>query len=438
MGPRERGARDPRVMDRVAYNALAVPALWLGAHAAQLWDAKLRRGLRERRGLTQRLTSHREELSGCVWFHASSAGEYEQARPILRGLRERAPELPTLTTSFSPSGHDQATKHPEAHYAEYLPLDTPSAAPPLLRALSPAAFVFVSFDCWPNWVWSIRRAGIPLLLLNAHFDENSVRSAWYARDFFASLFNCFDCIASVHEADRERFRDIGVTTRLEVTGDSRVDQILQRYELSAQGPVQDALARQAHRYVTLGSVWPQDLRVILEPILDVVAASPALGLIVAPHEPHDELLRELESRLATRGLNAVRLSNWMQATDEDGRIILVDTVGQLAEIYCATILSYVGGGFSTGVHNVLEPAVTGQPVLFGPRHANAHEARQLIRLDAARAVSNSDEMTAALRHWLSDESARAAAAERAADFVRAQAGASTRAVELLGHYVKSA
>jgi 3-deoxy-D-manno-octulosonic-acid transferase len=440
------------IASKLIYNAIAVPLSLASLQIGRLWNDKLRAGLEGRAGLFGRLQERQDELRGCVWFHTSSAGEYEQARPIMRALRaklkEHGSDIPILSTSFSPSGLAHAKQHPEADHVDYLPLDTHSAAWKMMQTLQPRALVFVKFDCWPNMVWSAREAGIPVVLLNAHFHSKSLRKHALARRFFARLFDCFDVIGAISEEDGGRFREIGSIARIEVCGDSRVEQVVSRFQEGDAGSLHNHLRAQSYRYIALGSVWPADTRVVFDACLDALEIDPSLGLITVPHEPHPRQLDELEGRIRARGLEASRLSELVELKSHAKRstaaaknparwrIILVDSVGALAEIYRATILSYVGGSFSSGVHNVLEPAVSGQPVFFGPRIHNADEARRLCSLNAARVVQNKAEAAAALREWLGDEDVRREAGARARGYVQSQLGATERNLALLWPYLR--
>jgi 3-deoxy-D-manno-octulosonic-acid transferase len=439
------------IASKLIYNVIAVPLSLASVQIGRLWNDKLRAGLDGRAGLFERFQQRQQELRGCVWFHTSSAGEYEQARPIMRALRaqlqQQGKKIPIVSTSFSPSGLAHAQQHPEADYVDFLPLDTHSAAWKMMQMLQPRALVFVKFDCWPNMVWSAREAGVPVVLLNAHFHDRSLRKHALVRRFFARLFDCFDVIGAISEEDSGRFREIGSRARIEICGDSRVEQVVQRFEQSDAGALQNHLRAQNYRYVALGSVWPADTRVIFDACLDALENDPSLGLIAVPHEPHPRQLEELEKRVRARGLEISRLSELVElkshakrstaAAKQAGRwrIILVDSVGALAEIYRATILSYVGGSFSSGVHNVLEPAVSGQPVFFGPRIHNADEARRLCSLNAARVVENTVEAAAVLRDWLGDEDLRREAGARARGYVQSQLGATERNLALVRPYL---
>lgn len=428
------------------YNGLALPAMLTGAQFGRLVDPKVRAGFEERRRISERFDLQRERLRGCVWFHASSAGEYEQARPILRALRERCGDrFPTLATVFSPSGFARASAHPDADVIEYLPFDTLLGMERLVARVQPQALVFVKYDCWPNLVWTARRHGVPTLLLGASLHRASQRSSGLARPFFKSVYGSLDAVGAIAEEDAERFRDqLGVAAdRVTVTGDSRVDQIVRRHDEAAGSVLLESFADLPWRYLVLGSTWPRDEEAFLPAAIDILHTHGELGLMVAPHEPTPLALELLESRIKARGLDAVRLSQVVEPrtmkrrttaaarNPNSWRVIIVDSVGHLATLYALGQVACVGGGFTTGVHSVLEPAVCGLPVIFGPRHTNAVEAGRLIQAGAGAVVHDADETGRALRHWLDDPQAMQAAAQAAMDQVQSQRGATARNLDLL-------
>ena len=428
------------------YNGIAVPGILAGAQIGRLVDPKIRTGFEDRSKIFERFELHRHRLKGCIWFHASSAGEYEQARPILRALRKRSgPELPTLATVFSPSGYERASAHPEADVIEYLPFDTLPGMEKLVRRLQPRAIIFVKYDCWPNLVWTARRHGIPSLLLGASLHRASQRTTGLARRFFRSVYGSLDAVGAIGDDDARRFREqLGLDeARVSITGDSRVDQIVRRHEDSAGSPLLDAFRDLPWCYLVLGSTWPRDEEAFLPAAVDALHTHDDLGMIVAPHEPGPRALEHLEGRLKFRGLEAVRLSQLVEPrtlrrrttaaarNPSSWRVILVDSVGQLATLYRLGRLALVGGGFTTGVHSVLEPAACGLPVIFGPRYSNAIEATRLIEAGAGVSIRDGDDATRMLRRWLDEPELLDQASAAALDQVERQRGATTRNLDLL-------
>lgn len=445
MNSPEKPARVP-LLPWLAYNGLAVPAMLAGAQVGRLVDPKFRAGFEDRRRIFERFELHRPRLQGCVWFHVSSAGEYEQARPILRALRERfGKDLPTLATVFSPSGHERASAHPDADVVEYLPFDTARAMERTVGRLAPRAIVFVKYDCWPNLVWTARRHEVPTLLLGASLHRASQRASGLARRFFHSVYASLDAVGAIAEEDARRFREhLGLDPdRVSVTGDSRVDQIIRRHEDATDSPLVESFADVPWRYLILGSTWPRDEAAFLPAAADALHTHGELGLIVAPHEPTADTLDRLEAALRSRGVEAVRLSQLVEpSTDRrrstaaardpsSWRAILVDSVGRLATLYRLGHVAFVGGGFTTGVHSVLEPAVCGLPVIFGPRHGNAVEAGRLLAAGAAVCARDASEAGRALRVWLDDAGLHAQASTAGLEQVQLQRGATARNLDLL-------
>ncbi|MBU1677183.1 hypothetical protein KKA85_15560, partial [bacterium] len=320
--------------------------------AVAVLSAKLGRGLDGRRGLTARVAAAAAGLQGCIWLHATSVGEYEQALPIVRRLRA-AGEGPIAVTHFSPSGRDYALAHPCADYHDYLPLDHPAAMTSLVNAWRPRALVFVKYDCWPALVRAAEEGGVPVMLLSGALPARSIRQRGPLRPFFRAVFDRFAHLGVGSEADRRRFvAGMGVSAPVSVTGDTRAEQVLGRFAASRDSDLAAALRSWGERRLILGSTWPRD-EALWWPVLPrLLQADPGLNVVLVPHEPQPDRLAAIERTCRARGLRAQRLGEWEMARRRDGgtRCLLVDRVGVLAEIYRAGHVAYVGGSFTTGVH----------------------------------------------------------------------------------------
>jgi len=427
--------RAPLPLPLLTYRLLA-PALAAALPLARPFSAKLRDGLDGRRGLSERARAAAPRLRGAVWFHAASVGEYEQARPVIAALRALPDAPPVVVTHFSPSGRHYAARRPCADLHEWLPIDTPTAMAGLLEAWRPRALVFVKFDCWPNLVLEAAQRDVPVLLLAGTLQPRSWRLRPPLRPFFRALFDRFAALGVCTEEDRDRFTGrLGVRAPVTVTGDTRAEQVILRFEAAAGGEAVARLTARPGRRLVLGSTWPPDEALWLPVLPDLLARFPDLTVVLAPHEPSPPRLAELERRLAASGVATTRLSRLAPAGEAGaaagGRCVLVDSVGVLAEIYRAGALAYVGGSFTTGVHNTLEPAVASLPVLFGPVVHNAVEAEALIARGAGRIVRGPAAAAAAAVELLSDPARLAAAGAAARAVVLAQRGATDRSLALL-------
>lgn len=396
---------------------------------------KLAAGVAGRHGLLPRLAAAAPAIRGGVWFHVTSVGEYEQARPLIAALRERHRQLPVAVTHFSPSGFRYAQGRPCADLHDYLPFDDPEDMRRLVSWWRPRLLVFVKFDCWPNQILAADRAGVPIVLLAGSLPPDSGRLRPLARPLFRDLFDRFAHLGVCTDEDADRFRHgLGVACPVSVTGDTRVEQVILRYEAARGGATAAALDALGGRRLVLGSTWPADEKLWLPVLPALLARCRDLRVVLTPHEPEPHRLAALEAELAGRGVPCRRLSDLLAGSPgpaEPARVILVDSIGRLAEIYRSGHLAYVGGSFTTGVHNTMEPAVARLPVLFGPVIGNAEEAGLLVRRGAGLVLARPAEALAAAGDLLDDADRLARCGDAARAVVLEQRGATLRSLAVL-------
>lgn len=428
----------PRQPTLKIYRAVAPAAAWFVERLAP-FSAKLQKGLLGRRGLQQRLLERAEDLNGCLWFHAASVGEYEQARPIISEMRRRG-HGPIAVTHFSPSGVTYAQDNRSGDLHDYLPLDRFADMSALIKAWRPRALIFVKYDCWPNLMMAAQANDVPIFLLAASLPPRSWRLSRPLRPFFRSVYDLCTSIGTGHPADADRFRLLlGPRARVQVTGDTRAKQVIIRFESSAGGALVGILKRWGERRLVLGSTWPADEQLWWPILPTLLEAQPKLNLVLVPHEPHPHRLRDIEAILSRLAISSRRLSDIDHDPDslQGARCLLVDRVGVLAEIYHAASLTYVGGSFTTGVHSTLEPAISASPVLFGPRIDNAEEALELVSRQAGRLLRTPREALQAAMDYLADDEMRANAGNRARELVLGQRGAAVRSADLIEEVLAS-
>jgi 3-deoxy-D-manno-octulosonic-acid transferase len=355
------------------------------------------------------------------------------------GGRQHRPDLEVLHTFFSPSGYDYARRLGEAAHVEYLPADGRAEVAAALASLRPRALVFFKFDLWPNLVFEAARRGVPLLLLDATLRPGSWRSRWPAARLYRDLYRRLDHISAVSQADAARFRAlVPEHAGLHVDGDTRFDQVIRRRREARRVPLAAALAAAGPRPFTVvaGSTWGPDEARLLPAwrgfAAGAAAAAGAPRLVLVPHEPTAAHLRPLQAALRAAGLDS-RLYSEVErdAALPAGAVVVVDRVGILAELYAAGDVAYVGGAFGTGVHNLLEPAIAGLPVLFGPRHRNAPEAALLLDAGAGAVIRSALDLRRRLETWHADPAQRTAAGSSARGCVLAHQGAALRCWERL-------
>jgi 3-deoxy-D-manno-octulosonic-acid transferase len=417
------------------YDILVIPFLWLVFNTLGLFNPKIKRAIEGRKYLFEELARRVATLpTGTrVWFHASSMGEFEQAKPIIAALKHRYPEIIIIASFFSPSGYEHSKKYPLADVITYVPFDTGKNARRFLDLIRPDIAVMVRYDVWPHLIWELHRRQVPTLLANATMRRRTNRLLPIAKSFHRNVYNAIDDILTVAESDMEAFRKFRLThPSITVVGDTRYDQVCIRSTEAKKRHLVPPSITAGKKVIVVGSSWPEDEEVVIPAILRIQASMDNVLLILVPHEPSIEHLEDLERDLEGRA-SSIRFSALNEYNGE--RVIIVDSVGILLILYASAHIAYVGGSFRQGIHNVLEAAVYGIPVLFGPRHRNSHEPLMLVDAGGAFVVNDSQELHRTLENLLVDELARTTTGKRAEDFVQSHVGATDRFLEHLERYL---
>ncbi|MFN8666455.1 MAG: glycosyltransferase N-terminal domain-containing protein [Gemmatimonadaceae bacterium] len=429
-----------------AYGAAGTLAS-LATRVAPDGEGKLVRSLAARRGLIERYRAWgrdgRDLSRPLLWMHAPSVGEGLQARPVLERMRARHPGVQLAYTFFSPSAAAFASRL-DVDFADYLPFDTGAGARAALDALRPSALVYAKLDVWPVLTREARRRGVALGMVSATVAPGSSRTGGLARALLHDAYAALDRVGAVAADDGARLQALGVrASALEVTGDTRYDQVAQRARsvdraspllapLLAPGgatPPHATAGASARATLVAGSTWPSDEAVLLPAWERVRASVPGARLIIAPHEPTEGHLAPIEAWGRSREVGVVRLG---AAGQETAEVILVDRVGVLGELYALADAAFVGGGFhDAGLHSVLEPAAFGAPVAFGPRFGNARDAALLAERGGGSPVSNVDAAARVLARWLGTPAAGRDAGAQARSLVESGVGAADRSLALV-------
>jgi 3-deoxy-D-manno-octulosonic-acid transferase len=397
---------------------------------------KIRRGIHGRRDLFESLSRQVERLSPGprVWFHSSSLGEFEQAKPIIAELKKQLPDIRVIVTFFSPSGYEHSKKYLLAEVNSYIPFDTPKGARRFLDLVRPDAAIMVRYDVWPNHIWELQRRGIPIMIANATMRRQTRRRLPIVRNFHRYVYNAIDEILTVSESDTEAFNLFSLDhPTIQAVGDTRYDQVCIRSVEAKKRHIIPEGILVGKKVIVVGSSWPEDEEVIIPAYLQLQEERQDTLLIIVPHEPTVEHIEDLERQLAGKS-SCIRFSALNEYHDE--HVIIVDSIGILLILYAYAHIAYVGGSFRQGVHNVLEAAVYGVPVLFGPRHRNSHEPLMLVGQGGAFVVNDSRELYRTLDNLLSDELSRRSTGERAARFVQSNVGATDRFLHHLQPYLE--
>ena len=445
-------------MWQAAYRALAVPAARALLPAAGVLDAKIGAYLRARRDWRSALVLQiaarpRVARGGSLWVHAASAGEFLQARALLAALAAARPDSSLVCTYTSPSAAPLLEGFDGADLVFPLPLDAPGNARAWLDAVRPAALALVDAELWPGFLRECARRSVPVALVSARLGEASRRRRPLVRGFYRALYRELDVVCCVDESSRARFAAAGVpAARLRVPGDLRIDETRRRAAAAARGPDAALPSRVAGSpagaaalvhagalpIVVAGSTWPRDEAVLLPALEWLRDRGDHFWLTVAPHDVAEPRLRELERALEGAGFTSARWSALEQAATvapappETLDSMIVDRVGLLHRLYATAAVSYVGGGFGEGLHNVMEPAAFGIPIVVGPATGKAWIAEEMVRACGLFPITDAAACAAVLGHLLREPASAAEAGARARSVIAAHAGAAERTLEALG------
>lgn len=411
------------------YNLLIIPFLWIGIHLLAPFNSKIRRGLRGRKDALARMEERLRNLPDekRLLVHASSMGEFEQAKPIIEAAKERIPDLVVIASFFSPSGYENNLRYPSADYITYLPFDSRRKVRKFLDVAKPTLIAFIRYDLWPNLIWQASKKGIPIVLTNATLKKRSARRYPILRSFHHAMFGLLRAILTVSKEDEQNFSIFHLTEpHLTTIGDTRYDRVRGKTNTARQKKILPEHITAGKCIFVAGSTWIEDEDIVLPAILKLQQHIPNNIAIIVPHEPTIEHLEQLEYQL--RGKTAtIRLSLLHEYSGES--IIIVDTIGILLSLYSYAHVAFVGGGFKSNVHNVLEPAVYGIPVLYGPKIENSQEAALLAEAGGGCIVQKKTDLYRSLRQFFSDERVRLDVGATASDFVHQRTGTTERILE---------
>lgn len=358
--------------------------------------------------------------NGCdVWIHAASLGEFEQARPLIERVRREQPDKKILLTFFSPSGYDVRKNYPHVDCVAYLPFDKPAVVRDFLDAANPRLAIFVKYEFWGNYLGELKRRGIPTYIISAIFRPSQpFFKSWGG--MFRKMLGCFDRLYVQDQDSASLLSGIGID-KVTVNGDTRFDRVSDVMASTFDIPAVAAFVKDASLTLIAGSSWPEDEERYITWLNNHAVDS--VRAIIAPHEFDKQ---RLESLLGTFGGEAVLLSD-VESRGYDAlcgkRVIIVDSFGKLSSLYRYGDIAYIGGGFGAGIHNINEAAVYGMPVVFGPKYQKFKEAKDLLQLGGARALSDSESCAAVLDCFLQDRSALINAGNIAGKYIKDNIGA---------------
>jgi 3-deoxy-D-manno-octulosonic-acid transferase len=412
---------------------------------ASLWNPKAKQWVNGRKNLFEELEKKIERGNKLVWLHCASAGEFEQGKPIIEELKKQYPSHKVLVSFFSPSGFDAATKYQHVDIITYLPADTRKNAKRFVELVNPELVVFVKYEYWYHHLSAIAFRHIPLLMVSAIFRENQLFFKTYGR-FYKRLLYLFRQIFVQDARSLELLKANGID-HCSLSGDTRFDRVAEIAGRFSEVPFLKEFIGEADTIVA-GSSWEGD-----EVILAKYIQSREVKMVIAPHEINENHIQRLQklfpgcvrySQLKDSfagkmvgGTTSIWNSiNEQQEKDVQDRLghaktMIIDSIGLLSKLYHYATITYLGGGFKSGIHNTLEAVVYGKPVLFGPKYQKFKEAKDLIEEGAAFSVTTADELKEKIDHLLNEPSELLKAAEAAGKYVQENTGATGKIIQYI-------
>lgn len=378
-----------------------------------------------RKEVFPKLQKHLKDSDKTLWMHCASLGEYEQGLPVLKELRKLFPSHKIVLTFFSPSGYEVKKNNAEADVVCYMPLDTLSNAKRFVATVHPDVAMFVKYEIWPNFLLELQSRKIPALLVSGLFRPNQI----YFRSeggWMRKILKTFHHFFVQNQSSKDLLESIAVTN-VTVSGDTRFDRVSQQLDLDNRlAFVEEFLGD--HPCIVIGSSWAEDMEILND---FINTSSGTLKFIIAPHEIKAEKMVDLQKKISKKSLLFSQKKNKDLSAHN---VLIVDTIGLLSSIYSYADIAYVGGGMgAAGLHNVLEPATFGVPVVIGKNYQNFPEAVALQKRGGLFSVSTKTEL-AEVMHQLMEESARKNAGKACKNYIMENKGATQKIVDYISKF----
>jgi 3-deoxy-D-manno-octulosonic-acid transferase len=369
---------------------------------------------------------HIDPKKPVVWMHCASLGEFEQGRPLLEEIRIAYPNTTLVLSFFSPSGYEIRKNYSGADLVIYLPEDGKGNAKKLIGYLQPKLVLWVKYEYWYYYLLQLKQQQVPVLLISGIFRASQPFFKWYG-SLWKKMLGSFEHLFVQNNHSESLLKTIGFDQKSSITGDTRFDRvcsIAQHWE-----PISEPLANfcGAHPVIVAGSTWEED-----EALLVHYAQSyPQIRFIIAPHEVAEERIKDLEAEFP-QGIRFSALETTSTTNHLPQNVLIIDNIGMLSRLYRYATIAYVGGGFNaSGIHNILEAAVYGKPVIIGPVYEKFAEATDLVEAGAAFSVSTALELEALLNKLLQNETLRNTAGEVAHQYVHKHSGATQKIMDYI-------
>lgn len=396
----------------------------IGVRIAALFNKKAGSFLSGRKDLFERLQSALNGNNKIIWMHCASLGEFEQGRPVLEQLRKDHPDHKLLVTFFSPSGYEIMKNYKGADWVFYLPVDGAANAKRFLDIVNPVLVVFVKYEYWYHYFANIRKRGIPLLMVSAIFRENSAFFKWYG-GLYRKMLQCITHLFIQNKESAELLSRILPEDNYTIAGDTRFDRVIDIAEKGDPIPLIEQFTGNT-KTIIAGSSWPADETVLQKTFSAMKGRE---KLILAPHDISNDHIAQVQSLFPGCLLYSQLLSGERKTDEND--VLVIDNIGLLSRVYRYAHTCYIGGAFREGLHNILEAAVYGKPVIFGPDYRKFMEAGGLIEAGGAFSITDDRMLTSVLLRLINDSKCYEEVSTASKNFVYQSKGATAKVMDYI-------
>ena len=400
------------------YNIITLLAAQLLKIVA-LFSPKMKLFVDGRKLVFQTLAYKIQTLDKTIWFHAASLGEYEQGLPVIEAIKKQFPNHKIVVTFFSPSGYEVRKNNTIADVTVYLPLDTISNAKQFIKIVHPEMVFFIKYEYWPNYLNELKNQNIKTYLISGILRENQAFFKWYGA-FYRNALKTFDYFFVQNESSKALLQSIGFNN-VKVSGDTRFDRVVSILERDNSLDFIEQF-KDNKTTIVIGSSWPKDESLLVNYINQ---SSDDVKFIIAPHNIKQEQISNLKNQIQKKTiLFSENVETRLIASLKEYNVFIIDTIGILTKIYSYADIAYVGGGFGNpGVHNILEPATFGVPVVIGPNYSHFAEATALVNMQGCISIQNQSQLNEAFDLLLHNEDERLEKGHICSTFVQMNKGA---------------
>ena len=395
--------------------SIIVSIAWLLLKIIAFFVPKIKLFVAGRKDVFPTLISKIKPNDKTIWFHAASLGEYEQGLPVIEKIKEKYPTHKIVLSFFSPSGYEVRKNNPIVDLTVYLPLDTQKNAAKFIDLVHPEMVFFIKYEFWPNYLNELKKHNTPTYLISGIFRENQVFFKWYG-SFYRKALDAFSYFFLQNEKSKQLLLQLGKINCI-VSGDTRFDRVASILERDNTLDFIDAF-KNGTTTIVAGSTWPKDEELLLN---FINSSNADCKYVIAPHNIKPEQIQQLKNNCTKK---VILFSEKENKNLADYDVLIIDTVGILTKIYSYADIAYVGGGFGNpGIHNILEPATFGIPIIIGPNYSHFAEAIELVRLGGCISVDNNDSLEVLLNELIGGIEIRKSRGAISASFVQKNKGA---------------